>query len=81
MFQPVMLKSASTQSRNHWPRGEAMRWPPARSTAKSTSEPIPRQSERKVQGGTSASASFIAIQLKPQASVSAPSSHQSRAGR
>ena len=81
MFQPVIFKSASTVMRSHCPRGNGIGWPPRRNTRNSTAEPSPRQSERKIQGGTSASASFIAVQLKPQASVSAASSHHRRAGR
>ena len=36
MFQQVMLSSASSHSRPHWPVGSAKRWPPARSAANST---------------------------------------------
>jgi len=80
-FQNVMLKSASTQSLPHCPFGTARRCPPALRTANKTPEPKPRHKVRNVQGGTSASATFMAVQLKPQASVSAASSHHRRCGR
>ena len=66
--------------RPHCPFGTASEWPPAFITANSTAEPTPRHSERKVNGATSNSASFIAVQLKPQAKVSPASTHHRRAG-
>src|SRR3546814_793074 len=46
-----------------------------------TPNPPPRHSVRKVHGETSASETFIAVQLNPQASVSPPKTHRSRRGR
>ncbi len=66
MFQQVMLRKASSASRAHWRFGTPRRWPPARSAAKSTAEPRPRHRLRKVHGGTSLSATFSAVQLKPR---------------
>src|SRR5258706_1907641 len=80
-FQQVMLKKASSASRGHLPFGTARLWPPARSAANSTRDPSPRHSARKVRGVTPESATFIAVQLKPQASVRPASSHHSWRGR
>src|SRR5688500_19153381 len=81
MFQQVILKNASSANRTHWPRGTARDWPPARSAANSTAEPQPRHMLRKVHGGTSPSATFMAVQLKPQAKVRAERTHHRRRGR
>src|ERR1700682_4998798 len=80
-FQHVMLKKASIASRALCPFGTARLCPPARSTAKSTADPRPRQSERKIQGATSDNATFMAVQLKPHASVRPASIHHSLRGR
>jgi hypothetical protein len=81
MFQQVMFRKASSARRRHWPLGTASGWPPARNAANSTAEPRPRHRLRKVHGGTSLSATFSAVQLKPQAKVSAASTHHSCRGR
>ena len=81
MFQQVMLRNASSASRPHCPFGTASGWPPARNAAKSTAEPRPRHRVRNVQGGTSLSATFSAVQLKPHAKVSAASTHHRWRGR
>ena len=81
VFQQAKLKNASTASLPHWPRGTASDCPPAFNARNRAADPSPRQRVRKVQGGTPESATFIAVQLKPQTSVSATSSHHSRGGR
>jgi len=81
MFQQVMFTNAMSARRRHCPLGTASRWPPARNAANNTADPRPRHRLRKVHGGTSVSASFMAVQLKPQAKVSAARTHHRRRGR
>src|SRR5437879_12375798 len=76
-----MLKKASAASLPHCPFGTSRRWPPARNTRNSTAEPRPRQSVRNVHGDTSPSATFMAVQLNPHASVSPARSEERRVGK
>src|SRR5687768_9712031 len=81
MFQQVMLRKARSARGPQAALGTASDWPPARSAAKSTAEPSPRHRLRKVHGPTSLSATLSAVQLKPQAKVSAATIHHRRRGR
>jgi hypothetical protein len=80
MFQQLMFSSARSEMRRHCERGIASGVPTARNTEKRMTAPPARQSVRKDHGATSASDTFIAVQLNPQANVSPAKTHQSLRG-
>ena len=67
-----MLKKATRARGQRSPRGTRRLWPLARTRARSPPPPTRRQTVRNVHGSISRSASFIAGQLLPQRTVSAP---------
>src|SRR5690348_3689825 len=81
MFQQVMVKKAVSASRPQCARGIESGCPVARRKPKSNPEPMARHTVRKVKGGISEIETFMAVQLKPQTTVNAPSTHHRRAGR
>ena len=80
-FQAATLNSALMSSGIHWPRRGTIMFPPTRAIRNIAAAPTARPSARKVNTGTSLTASFIIGQLKPQPSVKMTSSAQVERGK